>query len=186
MAEGSTTLSKFTGRVLTKLGIIDAQDRLKLKIKNELNIQVAELVEKIKKEEKFDSFYTKEVPVSFVGFLFNMRTLSDFESYRGLRETTWGNLDKVDWEELENLKTNANYDDEYRCAEYDKQIKLFIGRNINATGATFYLKYSRLHIPVVSQSDIIDVPDSFIEQLINSVYAVMQATLKTDMSKEKG
>jgi len=183
MAEGTTTLGSFTARVLSNLGIVTPEGNLKVKIKNELNNQVAQLVDKVKKDPKYDSFYTPETPITFTSFLFNMRSLSDFESFRGLREITYGTISKVDWQELENLKINSFYDDEYKCAESDKMLKLFVGREINTTSATFYLKYSRLHTPAVATTDKIDIPDSFIEDLIQSVTAVFQS--QTDDAPEK-
>ncbi len=180
---GTFTAEKVISRVLSRIpegngdiGVEMPTSPLRIKILNELNFQIAEVYKKVSSDEI--ELYYVEVPVTFVNNLFNLRSISDFEGFIELREALYGSINKTSTLRLETLFNSLYYDDCFACSTYGDFLKLFIGNNLTTSGRTFFLKYLRLPNVIVSPAELVDIPDNYIEKIIDSIVNVFSSNSK--------
>jgi len=177
---GTFTLQTVTDRILSRLpegdgnvGIVAPNSPLRVKILNEVNLQVAEMYKKISSDD-IEKYYV-ETDIAFTNNVFNMRSISDFEQFIELREVSYGSVPKSSTMRLETLFNSIYYVDCFACATYGDNLKLFVGSELSTTGRTFKLKYLRLPIRLVAPTELVDLPDNWIEKLIEAVLSALSS-----------
>lgn len=182
---GTWSLQKVQDRIMSRMQppVDDPDTQVITKVRNEINFQISQL--QLKANSSDIESYIVEVPVTFVNNLFDMKSISDFRDFRFLREASFGNIVSVPVDKLDTLFHASYYDNTFMCANYGNDLRLFVGANLTTSGRTFYLKYLRLPIAVVAPTDLIDLLDSYVEQLISNVLAVFTTNnVKTSKPKE--
>lgn len=177
---GSWTLQKVQDRIMSRVPTPDPPDtQIITKIRNQINFQISELY--LKTTSNDIEAYVVEVPVSFTNNLFDMKSISDYRDFRALRETSYGDIVSIPVDKLEKLFHSSYYDDAFMCGNYGDNLKLFVGANLSTSGREFFFKYLRLPIPVLLPTDFLDLLDSYVPQLIDTVVAMF--TPKTAKAK---
>lgn len=177
---GTFTVDQITSRILSRLpadkgesGVVNPASPLRVKILNELNLQIAEMYKKVNSDEI--QMYYIETPITFTNNLFNMRSISDYDQFVELREETYGSINKVSTTRLEKLFNSVYYDDVFCCAVYGDNLKLFVGNSLSTAGRIFSIKYLRLPFVLLAPNDLLDIPDNYIEKLIDNIVAIFSS-----------
>jgi len=167
---GTWTLQKVQDRIMSRIGVTDPDTQVITKIRNEINFQISELY--LKNTSNDIEAYVIEVPIVFINNLFDMKSINDYRDFRSLREKSFGDIVSVPTDKLEKLFHTSYFDDNFMCGNYGDNLKLFVGANLSTSGRTFFFKYLRLPIPLLIPTDFLDLLDSYVEGLINTVIAV--------------
>lgn len=176
---GTYTLNTVTNRILSRLGIDNPESELKTKIMREINFQVSKIAKSLKGSDK-DTYLVEVLNITFTNNRFDLRTISDYDEFYTLSEDSFGDITMLPVSETNKLKQLSYWEYSFVGALAGDIVQLFVGSGLSTSGRKFNLIYYRLPIPVATLTDLIDLPDSFIQGLIDGVVATMPE------SKNKG
>ena len=178
-------------RVLSRLGITDADSNMKPKIINESNAQQKIIAKKLRETDPAVKVgYEETATVVFVSGEVTFVTVEVsnpiiVEPVRleatNADTTSYGTIPFIDDTAFNNLRGFSYFDNSLLHTIVGRRLKLFSGQNVSTAGMTFKLIYIREVNTLVNDADYVDLPNSTFDELINSVVPMFEKKVEEEV-----
>lgn len=176
----SYNLRTIVGRIMSRMqpptGAPDTQ--IYEKIKNQISVTVSEIYKELS-EGDHEKYIVPDASIAFTNNEFNLQSLTGYDRFKSLREITYGAVPTIDNERLNNAFQSSYYDSAILCALRGETLVLFTGVDLDITSRTYIGSYYRLPVPPPTDNDLLDIPDEYIESLIDRVALIMSGKPET-------